>query len=144
MAAKRCQTAELTDKLLRLDENVKKFAEVFGLTREGLQDSGSAAAIFVQSLFRDIRQIRKRKFLWKACRLLQSMFSREKTQDIPANPKDTAEVLKQRLQGIQRTLKSKKTSPAVALSAMARLIALQNQVHRVLASLKVGSLLRLQ
>ncbi len=144
LAAKRSQTAELTDKLLRLDENVKKFAEVFGLTREGLQDSGSAAAIFVQSLFRDIRQIRKRKFLWKACRLLQSMFSREKTQDIPANPKDTAEVLKQRLQGIQRTLKSKKTSPAVALSAMAELIALQNQVHRVLASLKVGSLLRLQ
>jgi hypothetical protein len=72
------------------------------------------------------------------------MFSREKTQDIPSNPQVTAEVLKQRLQGIQRTLKSKKTSPAMALSAMAELIALQDQVHRVLASLKVGSLLRLQ
>ena len=144
LAAKRSQTAELTDKLLKLDQNVKNFAEVFGLTRQGLQDSGSAAAIFVQSLFRDIRLIRKRKFLWKACRLLRSTLSREEAQDIPSNPKVTAEVLKQRLQGIQRTLKSKKTSPAMALSAMAELIALQNQVHRVLGSLRVGSLLRLQ
>ena len=144
MAAKRSQTAELTDKLLKLDQNVKNFAEVFGLTRQGLQDSGSAAAIFVQSLFRDIRLIRKRKFLWKACRLLRSTLSREGTQDIPSNPKVTAEVLKQRLQGIQRTLKSKKTSPAMALNAMAELIALQNQVHRVLGSLRVGSLLRSQ
>ncbi len=144
LAAKRSQTAELTGKLLKLDQNVKNFAEVFGLTRQGLQDSGSAAAIFVQSLFRDIREIRKRKFLWKACRLLRSMLSREETHDIPSNPKVTAEVLKQRLQGIQRTLKSKKTSPAMALSAMAELIALQNQVHRVLASLRGRSLLRLQ
>ena len=144
LAAKRSQTAELTDKLLKLDQNVKNFAEVFGLTRQGLQDSGSAAAILVQSLFRDIRRIRKRKFLWKASRLLRSMLSREETQDIPSNPKVTAEVLKQRLQGIQRTLKSKKTSPAMALSAMAELIALQNQVHRVLASLRGTSLLRLQ
>jgi GT2 family glycosyltransferase len=144
LAAKRSQTAELTDKLVKLDQNVKNFTEVFGLTRQGLQDSGSAAAIFVQSLFRDIRQVRKRKFLWKACRLSRSMLSREGTQDIPSNPKVTAEVLKRRLQGIQRTLKSKKTSPAMALNAMAELIALQNQVHRVLASLRVGSLLRLQ
>ena len=78
LTAKRSQTAELTDKLLKLDQNVKNFAEVFGLTRQRLQDSDSAAAILVQSLFRDIRLIRKRKFLWKACRLLRSMrFPRE-------------------------------------------------------------------
>jgi glycosyltransferase involved in cell wall biosynthesis len=144
LAAKRSQTAELTDKLLKLDQNVKNFAQVFGLTRQGLQDSGSAAAVLIQSLFHDIRQIRKSKSLWKACRLFRSTLSREGTHDIPSNPKVTAEVLKQRLRGIQRTLKSKKTSPAMALNAMAEFIALQNQVHQVLASLKVRSLLRLQ
>jgi GT2 family glycosyltransferase len=144
LAAKRSQTAELSDKLLKLNQDVKSFAEVFGLTRQRLQDGDSAAAGLIQSLFRDIRLIRKRKFLWKACRPLRSALSGKGTQDIPSNPKATAEALKQKLQEIQRTLKSKKTSPAMALSALAELIALQNQVHQVLASLRVRSLLRLQ
>ncbi|PYJ68600.1 MAG: hypothetical protein DME75_12690, partial [Verrucomicrobia bacterium] len=76
--------------------------------------------------------------------MLRGALSGDGTQDIPSNPKVTAEVLKQRLQGIQRTLKSKKTSPAMALNALAELIALQNQVHQVLASLRAGSLLRPQ
>jgi len=144
LAAKSSQAAELADKLLKLNQDFKNFAEVFGLTRQRLQDSDSAAAVLIQSLFHDIRLIRKRKSLWKACRLLRSTLSREGTQDIPSNPKVTAELLKQKLRGIQRTLKSKKTSPAMALSALGELIALQNQVHQVLASLRVGSLLRLQ
>jgi GT2 family glycosyltransferase len=143
LAAKNSHTAELADKLLKLNQDVKNFAEVFGLTRRRLQDSDSAAAVLIQSLFHDIRLIRKRKSLWKTCRILRRTLSRKGTQDIPSNPKVTAEVLKQRLQGIQRTLKSKKTSPTMALSAMAELIALQNQVHQVLASLRVGSLLQL-
>src|SRR5260370_6130684 len=48
------------------------------------------------------------------------------------------------LQEIQRTLKSKKTSSAMALSALAELIVLQNQVRQALGSLRVGSLLRVQ
>ena len=138
------RSAELTDKLLKLNQDVESFAKIFGLTRQRLQDSDSAAAVLIQSLFRDIRLIRKRKFLWKACRLLQSTLSRERTQDIPSNPKVIAEVLKQRLQGIQRTLKSKKTSPAIALNSLAELIVLQNRVHQVLGSLRLGSLLRSQ
>src|SRR5439155_25140526 len=144
VAAKSSQTAELTDKLLKLNQDVKSFAEVFGLTRQRLQDSDSAAAVLIQSLFRDIRLIRKRKSLWKACRLLRSALSRERTEDIPSNPKVTAEALKQRLQGIQRTLKSKKTPPATALNSLAELIVLQNRVHQALGSLRLGSLLRLQ
>lgn len=144
LAAKRSQTAELSDKLLKLNQDVKSFAEVFGVTRQRLQDGDSAAALLIQSLFRDIRLIRKRKFLWKACKPLRSVLSPEGTPDIPSNPKATAEALKQKLQGIQRTLKSKKTLPAMALNALAELIALQNQVHQVLASLRVRSLLRLQ
>jgi GT2 family glycosyltransferase len=144
LTAKSSQTAELTDKLLKLNQEVKNFAEVFGLTRQRLQDSDSEAAVLIQSLFRDIRLIRKRKSLWKACRMLRSTLSREGARDIPSNPKVTAEGLKQNLQRIQRTLKSKKTSPAVALSALAELIALQNRVHQALGSLRVGSLLRPQ
>jgi GT2 family glycosyltransferase len=144
LAAKSSQTAELTDRLRKLNQDVKSFVEVFGLTRQRLQNSDSAAAVLIQSLFRDIRLIRKRKSLWKACRLLRSAVPRERARDIPSNPKVTAEVLKQRLQGIQRTLKSKKTSPSMSLSALAELIALQNQVHQVRASLRPGSLFRLQ
>ena len=136
--------AELTDKLIKLNQDVKSFAEVFGLTRQRLQDSDSAAAVLIQSLFHDIRLIRKRKSLWKACRMLRSALSREGTQDIPSNPKITAEALKQKLQGIQRTLKSKKTPPAIALNALAELIVLQNRVHQALDLLSLGSLLRLQ
>jgi Chromosome segregation ATPases len=99
LAAKSSQTAELADKLLKLNQDVKNFAEVFGLTRQRLQDSNSAAAVLIQSLFHDIRLIRKRKSLWKACRLLRSTLSRGGTQDIPSNPKVTAEVLKQKLRG---------------------------------------------
>src|SRR5207249_2453797 len=69
LAAKSSQTAELADRLLKLNQDVKNFAEVFGLTRQRLQDSDSAAAVLIQSLFREIRLIRKRKSLWKACRL---------------------------------------------------------------------------
>jgi GT2 family glycosyltransferase len=144
LAAKSSQTAELTDKLGKLNQDVKSFVEVFGLTRERLQDSDSAAAVLIQSLSRDIRLIRKRKFLWKACRLWQNMFSREPTQHIPSNPKITAEALKQKLQALRRTLKSKKTSPAMALSVMAEVIALQAQVRQALASLRLASLLRPQ
>jgi hypothetical protein len=136
--------AELTDGLLKLNQEVKNFAEVFGLTRQRLQDSDSAAAVLIQSLFHDIRLIRKRKSLWKACRLLRSTLSREGTQDIPSNPKVTAEVLKQKLRGIQRTLKSKKTSAKMALNALAQLIVLQNHVRQVLGSLRLESLLKSQ
>ena len=144
LAAKSSQTAELTDKLLKLNQDVKSFAEVFGLTRQRLQDSDSAAAVLIQSLFHDIRLIRKRKSLWKACRMLRSALSREGALDIPSNPKITAEALKQKLQGIQRTLKSKKTPPAIGLNALAELIVLQNRVHQALGLLSLGSLLRLQ
>ncbi|PYK87562.1 MAG: hypothetical protein DMF47_02920 [Verrucomicrobia bacterium] len=130
------------DELFKLDQNVKNVVEVCGLTRPGLQDSGSTAAVLIQSLFGEIRLIRKRKSLWKACRLLRSTLSRERTQDIPSNPKITAEVLKEKLEEIQRTLKSKKTPPTIALNALAELIVLQNRVHQELASLSVGSLLR--
>ncbi|HEX3319413.1 MAG TPA: glycoside hydrolase family 99-like domain-containing protein, partial [Terriglobales bacterium] len=143
-AAKNSQIAGLTAKLLNVNRDVKSFTEIFGLTRHRLQDSNSAAAVLIQSLFHDIRLIRKRKSLWKARRLVQSTLSREERHDIPSNPKIIAEALKQKLQGIQRTLKSKKTSPAMALSALTELIALQNQVHQVLASLRVWSLLRPQ
>ena len=130
------------DELFKLDQNVKNVVEVCGLTRPGLQDSGSTAAVLIQSLFGEIRLIRKRKSLWKACRLLRSTLSRERTQDIPSNPKITAEVLKEKLEEIQRTLKSKKTPPTIALNALVELIVLQNRVHQELASLSVGSLLR--
>jgi GT2 family glycosyltransferase len=143
-AAKNSQIAGLTTKLLNVNRDVKSFTEIFGLTRHRLQDSNSAVAVLIQSLFHDIRLIRKRKSLWKARRLVQSTLSREERHDIPSNPKIIAEALKQKLQGIQRTLKSKKTSPAMALSALTELIALQNQVHQVLASLRVWSLLRPQ
>ena len=69
--------AELTDRLLKLNQEVKSCIEVFGLTRQGLQNSDSAAAVLIPSLFHDIRLIRKRKSLWKACRLLRSMLCRE-------------------------------------------------------------------
>ena len=144
LTTKSSQTAELTDKLLKLNQDVESFAKIFGLTRQRLQDSDSAAAVLIQSLFRDIRLIRKRKFLWKACRLLRSALSCERTQDIPSNPKIIAEALKQRLQGIQRTLKSKKTSSAIALNSLAELIVLQKRVHQALGSLRLGSLLRAQ
>jgi hypothetical protein len=144
LAAKNSQTAELAGELRKLNQDIKSFAEVFGLTRQRLQDSDSAAAVLIQSLFRDIRLIRKHKFLWKACRLLRSALSREGTQDIPSNPKITAEALKQKLQGIQRTLKSKKTPPAIALNSLAELVVLQNRVHQALGSLRLGSLLRLR
>src|SRR6201999_3183243 len=120
LAAKNSQTAELTTKLLKLNQDVKSFTEIFGLSRPGLQNSNSGAAVLIRSLFRDIRLIRKRKSLWKACRFCRSTLSREGTRDIPSNPKITAEALKQKLQGIERTLKSKKTSPKMALNALAQ------------------------
>jgi GT2 family glycosyltransferase len=144
LSAKISITAELADKLGKLNQDVKSFADVFGLTRPGLQDSESPAAALIQSLFRDIRLIRKRRLLWKACRLWRKAYFRERTQDIPPNPRITVEALKQRLQGIQRTLKSKKTSPAVALNSLTELVALQTRVHQALASLTLASLLRPQ
>jgi GT2 family glycosyltransferase len=144
LSAKISQTAELADKLGKLNQDVKSFADIFGLTRQGLQDSESLAAALIQSLLRDIRRIRKRRLLWKACRLLRRAFYRERTQDIPPKPRITAEALKENLQGIQRTLKSKKTSPAVALNSLTELVALQNRVHQALASLRLGFLLRPQ
>jgi GT2 family glycosyltransferase len=142
--AKSSETADLADKLGKLNQDVKSLADLFGLTRQGLQDSDSQAAALIHSLFRDIRRIHKRRLVWKAGRLWRRAFSREGAQDIPPKPRITAEALKKNLQGIQRTLKSKKTSPAIALKSLTELVVLQSRVHEALASLRLGSLLRPQ
>src|SRR5262249_19110844 len=50
LSAKSSQTAELTDNLGKLNQDIKSFGEVFGLTRQRLQDSDAPAAVLIQSL----------------------------------------------------------------------------------------------
>lgn len=136
LTTKQSEKAELTSRAADLEGELKQFADAFGLTPERLRENSSPAVVLISSLFRKIRLIQKRTFWWKTSR---SLIPNSDANSLP-NPKVTADTLKQQLLDIKRTLKSKKTSAAAALSALSKLIALETATDRILASLKAKSL----
>ena len=111
----------LSNRLVALEQNIRDFANTFGLNRQGLGRADSPTAALIRSLSRSIRQLRWKAFFWKVLKLL----GLEET--VGVSPKFTASQLKRELEGVKRILKSKKTSPGGALAALTALIFLRRR-----------------
>ena len=111
----------LFSRLAALEQNVKDFANSFGLHRKGLQQADSPAAALIRSLSRNIRQLRRKAFFWKVAKLLGLKAI------AGISPRSAASQLKRELEGVKRILKSKKTSPGGALAALTALIFLRRR-----------------
>jgi SAM-dependent methyltransferase/GT2 family glycosyltransferase len=137
---KNSQNVELGAKLASFEQQISDFTHIVGLSRKGLQRPDSQAAIIIRSLSREIRRIRKKARFWNLVRSVSRV--KESPGAKKTDPRATARRLKEQLQELQRTLKSKKTSPVMALDAFAKIVILQRRAEAALRSLSGSRLFR--
>ena len=138
LATTNSQRLELVAKLANLEQQISDLTRVFGLNRKGLQQPGSLAAIIIHSVSRKIRRLSKKELFWKLIRSLSRLSSSSGGEEI--SPDATAKRLREQLLETQRTLKSKKTSPIMALGALKEIVTLQDHAKAALSSLSAGRL----
>ena len=123
----------------RLDDLSRRIAAV----RDALKPGKPPVRTLVDSIDREIRQVRRRSVWWKLGMALCRLFPKtHPARNFFPDRKKMAGELKNALQGIRRKLFSKNASTEEIASALARLLELQRRARELSVSLRFANRIR--